>query len=324
MKVTNNNALSFSYAIIVFLFSVIVFEFFTLGDQYHYSKYYLELKDYEDILMAFLMYTRALSTTEPGYFIVTYISSKYLYLDKYLLVSLINSILAFVVCSLLLRVRVNRFLVFFLIFFNFYLFVLYFSAERLKFALLFFAIAIYIEKGKLAYFLMAVSILFHSQMILFVYCYFILNFNVGNYLRYSNKSDLVIKFFLLMLLIVVFLYMFPHIQNKLAGYSAINMSFDELIKPAVFGFLILYYSGFKQVKWFFLVLPFLVVSYFTGGERLVFILYFFLVYLLVKNKRELTPLNLLLTAYFSYKGIGFIYNIFAYGDGFNSAGITSF
>ena len=94
------------------------------------------------------------------------------------------------------------------------------------------------------------------------------------------------------------------------------MNYLEMIKPAFFCLIILLFTNLDKVKWVVLSFPIIILSYFSGGERLVFILYFCFVYLSFRESKQVSVVNWALALYFSYKGVDFIFNIFTYGDGF--------
>lgn len=153
-----------------------VFPFAVNGDQLHYIKFYDELPNLS-FLEAYIAQNNMLSSLEPGYLFVTYIASSFLGLDRQIFFSIINSTIAYLVAFWMVKNRVSI-IVFLLTAVNFYVLVLFFSADRLKLAFLFFVLYLLTtNKYKFVFFLM--SMFTHVQMVVFLISKFALNFFLG-------------------------------------------------------------------------------------------------------------------------------------------------
>lgn len=305
-----NKIIPVLFSLIIFCFSIFLFEFFTGGDQKFYRHYYSEVAQM-GFVDGFLFYKNALSTSEPGYFILTYFSSKFL--DKDILLSLINAVFVFYIFLFLNSKKVS-YAIQILLLFNFYLVVLLFSAERLKISLFILLIS-FSYSGIPSVALKLLSFFTHVQTLILIVQPFIVNFlNFSNEVALSKKrvfSSIAVIFFLCLALFL----MKDHIFEKISHYEG---DIYSTFKPIVFMIFSILCTEKRKIIPFFQSMLFVIISYFLGEERIVIFSYIVFMYYGLQFKRGKNIYVVTTSIYFSTKGIIFLLNIFNFGDGFNS------
>ena len=173
LKVSKSKVVVFSFSLYAFFLSMGILPFAMYGDQEHYIKFYNALAGLS-FLEGYTAQQDLLGTSEPGYFLFSYISAIWLNLDRVLLFSILNTVLAYVVINWIVKNNVST-LVVVLLSVNFYLLILFFSSERLKLATIFFVLYLSCS-GRYKFVFLAGSIFTHVQLIVFLISGFILNF----------------------------------------------------------------------------------------------------------------------------------------------------
>lgn len=297
----------------VFIGSLVVFPWFQLGDQLAYRRFF-EGVDGLSLGAAYDFYQDSLGTREPGFFLFVFSIAKYF--QKDLVMSLLNAALAYHVFRWLQKHNVSGWLYpLFLI--NFYMLVLFFSAERLKLSLLCFIWAGG-STGILRPVLFGFSIITHVQVILL--------FAVAQVKQVMTASRSLAKLQVgtpfmyvagaALMALAVLILLREHIESKLGYYTPAGGSVEVLAKPLVFSILAIYYSNGRKVEALLASLPLLAAAYFVGPERIVIFCYFVFLYYALPVRRGLNLGVLASTAYFAYHGVLFLDGIFRFGDGF--------
>jgi hypothetical protein len=119
----------------IFLFSYYIAQFYTSGDQLQYHGAFKEMKGLE-LIEAFGAYHIYLTSDEPIYFLISWLFSN-LDFSKNIVMSIANALLANILFRALKKLNTSIYIIVFIICTNYYLFGLYFAAERLKFAFIF-------------------------------------------------------------------------------------------------------------------------------------------------------------------------------------------
>lgn len=304
--------------LLVFIFSLFLSKFYVAGDQFGYQKTYrliegLGLQD------GFWMYEHNISGSEYVHFFLSLVGSN-LGIDKNFLMSLFNGMLAFLSFRLFEKWGVDFRVAVLMVLTNFYMLVLYFAAERLKFGFLFLVLSLlYSSKPWAFYSLAFLSIWSHFSMLLILAAIWLAEF----YSKLSMKVKFQSKSFLLMFLVLLpplglFLYESNSILWKLGSYIEGNtnltvMSFFPL------GLLIVMTGIYTKNMYKSLLIfsPFLVGIAIVGGSRLNMLAYFIFLGFGLKINGGLNFGVLLTSAYFFYKSIGFVANVLNYGHGFS-------
>lgn len=315
MKIQKSNLNAIFYALIIFIMSLLLSPLFVNGDQEAYRVFYNSCFDYERLLQEFQCYNSTLSTQEPVYFYLAKISQYFF--DKDLFVSLANFILVFFLVKIIFKYfkdkkTVNIFIVLVLV--NYYTFVLFFSAERLKFSLIFILFSFFFI-GYKSYFLKIIMLFTHIQTIflfvaILIYSFFYTNNKIWVKVLGGVISSIFISVF--------YFIMQEHIGNKLYSYSERNINEDSgfisLIKSLFF--LIISYFSTRQIVVVLMHLPLIFASYFLGSSRILILSFFVYISMLVYFNGKLDLLGFLLLFYFALKSLGFWSNVIAYGSGF--------
>jgi hypothetical protein len=295
-----------------FLVSLLVFPFFQGGDQLAYRGFYQEVSGL-NLFDAFDFYRGQLGTVEPFYFLFVYVLSPVF--EKDMLLSLANFSLVYFVNLWLIRNKVN-FFVYLLLVPNFYLVVLLFSAERLKFALLFFLMGLAC-RGYFRGLLFGFSVFAHIQVLMLVLVSRAKTavMVIDGLIRGRLSRGFFVLLATLFFLPVVFFVFYDHLTYKLTYYLSAGGVYS-MIKPLFFMFASIYYARGGKSEAFLASLPLVLISFFVGSDRVVIFSYFVFMYYGLRFNGGLNFLVLLSGAYFAFKGIDFIYRIFEFGDGF--------
>ena len=140
-----------------------VFAFYLSGDQKAYIRYYNELGS-TGFIEAWILQRSILGSSEPGYAALVNLASNIF--DKDVFMSMSNAALISLIFYNLRNLRF-RILWIILVLVNYYLSVLFFSAERLKFAVITTMLLLSLPESTLRNRLLIAPILFHFQYILF-------------------------------------------------------------------------------------------------------------------------------------------------------------
>lgn len=300
------------YAVFFFLGSLLIFPFFNGGDQIGYRLFYSHASSM-DIPTALNSYRENLSSTEPIYFYLVYIFSRFL--NKDILFSFINGVLGYCIFLWFIRQQVNKYLIA-LLSVNFYLVVLLFSAERLKLAILFFSLGI-LSHGIMRYLFYSLSIFSHAQMLLLLIIVQVKKVCsiCSDFTNRKVSQDLFVLIVVFMLLLLGVFFMRNHISEKIENYSEAG-GYASLLKPLLFLVFSVLVAEQEKLDAVLSHIPILFISFFVGSERLVIFSYCVFMYYGLKNKNGLNFLVLSSSAYFFVGGLFFIYKIIFFGDGF--------
>jgi len=298
--------------LMVFLLSLIISPFYVGGDQVHYRAVYERLPDL-GIIEAFTFYSSSLSSLEMVHFFLSWLASRVV--EKDLFVALSNAALAYATILLFRKWRVSLLITALFIFTNFYWFVLYFSAERLKFGILFLFLSIlYLERIKVFCFLGFLALISHVQVIL-IYTSLLFQFVLKKLLRFFttglvSKTVLLVIFFAL---VPVFI-MREQLMTKFHSYYEFREIVD-LLKVFILLVLSLWYSR-KRLETVLMFIPIIGAVLLVGGERVNVLGYFLFLYYALPVNRGYNFGILATSLYFMFSSFRYMENILKYGDGF--------
>ncbi len=297
----------------VFCFSLILSSYYTGGDQSIYNKVYDEIVGLS-FSEAILMYKFNINSEEPIHFLVVWFFSN-LGVSKSLLMGLSNCILIFYLIKIFVRLKVNVYIISLVILTNFYLYVLFFAAERLKFGFIFFLIfmdlgATYFKR----YLYLIMSFLAHFQMIFFPVIYLFSNIK-----KYVSNLKNILLIVLLSPIGIYFLFFFQeHIVGKYESYSLLansNTIIKNIWQPFFFMVCTLFYtkkiSHILQI--FFVIILF---SALLGPDRITMIAYIYFMYFSLRVNNGINFGVIISSAYYGIKTVFFIYNILYFNNGF--------
>lgn len=308
--------ISFIFSCYVFLISYFLADFFYLGDQQFYNKFYQDSCGL-NLSESFFLYQNILGSSEVGYFFVVHFVS--CFVNKILFNSLVNAVFSYLIVFRMLQLRVSYIFIFFLST-NFYFLVILLSAERLKFCL-FFVMIFFLYKPLVRYFYLLLSVLAHIQIVVILPAIFsksIIILMTRMYHGFLHKSAI---FFIIIFCFLIFVFLFysSHITDKFLVYNSKNGGnvISEL-KPVLFFLLSIFYSRNHKMELIVSFIPIMVASYYVGSERLVVFSYFIFMYYVFISGKNMNIIVLIICFYFSVQGVLFINNIFLCNDGFCS------
>ncbi|QEI07193.1 hypothetical protein FXN63_16110 [Pigmentiphaga aceris] len=295
------------------MFSLYIFPYYTSGDQLYYRNFYDGLPFY-DWTNGLGFYADTLDSREPGYYTLVFLLAPLI--EKDWLMSILNGALGYVLTLWLLRVRTSM-IVIALVFTNFYLLVLFFSAERLKLAMLCFLLA-FTLRGPLRYVFAGLSVLTHSQtMILWVSRLAYPAWGMAKRLMTARLDGKPIRMLggLLGATVAAFL-LYEHVVGKFLVYAAESGGIQTLLKPLAFLIAAQVYAHGRRFEALLVHLPIMAAAYAVGPDRVVIFSYFAFMYYGVQYRRGLNVLTMVFLVYFALKGVTFIEDTIHYGSGF--------
>jgi hypothetical protein len=285
------------------------------GDQVVYRQLYEALR-FAPINQALSYSIAYVSGGEPITAIILW-SGASLGIDKDLYISFFNTLL---VLFLFIFLKKNKasWLSIFLVLTNFYLLVLLTGAERLKFSYLILMAAALVE-GRLRIVLFALAPLAHFQSIILLVGIISGSFSksIRTFLerRTVRKLDLYYSLILGLFLVVFFAAFGKSILGKVYAYISFSRGISEITQITI----LMAFSLFvfkDKVRIFLVLLPIVGAVFLLGGSRVNMIAVSLVIYFLAIEGRISSLVSLAFLSYFSFKSIGFIFNIIKYGDGF--------
>lgn len=305
------------FGFLVFFSSLVLAGFYTEGDQANYHSAYdilpgLSLDD------AWNLYTFRISAIEPVHFLVSLFGSN-LEIDKNLLMAVCNGILATYLMQLFLRWGADIRIAAAIVCTNFYVFVLYFAAERLKFGLIFFVLALLCTGNpiRMAFFAL-MSILSHvSLLIVWLGSWLSQLFAKAERGGLQSGSSWLTLVLTAALVIVFLVFESDYLIWKLGSYVAAKgaFSFTALVPVLILTGFSCFYSK-RLIMPVLSFLPVMTGILILGSSRLNMLGYFIFLYygLRVNGGLNLGVVSTL--TYLAYKAFGLASNIILHGHGF--------
>ena len=202
--------------IFVFILSILIGPHYSEGDQFHYRTVYDAVSSLS-FAEGYIYYNLSLSSYEYVHYSLIWFFSRFL--EKDIFIALSNSILVYLLLINLNKLRVSYLISAILVLSNFYFFVLYFAAERLKYGMIFFLFSFYnIERVKFFYPLVLFSVISHAQFLI-LYAGIFATFLKDKFLRFFAMGFISKKiFYLVLLLSVVAIILNKQIYEKFLAY----------------------------------------------------------------------------------------------------------
>lgn len=294
-------------------------QFYTQGDQMHYIAAYQALADF-DLFNGFLIYKSHITTEEIGHFFISWIFSSIIGFNKIFAMSLSNGLLAFVFIRLVKKIGGAPFVAYLFVLTNYYFFVMYLTAERLKFSFIFLILAVLVmERPKAPYLLFIFSVLSHMQMLIILVAREFVRYSLSSVRMIqmlSIKKSLILRLIAIFIAIFVLFYVFgEYLLWKIPQYMG-GSGVSSIWQTILFMLMTLVYvKNRREVVLFFI--PVITASFIVGPERVVIIAYFIFVYHAIQHKRGLNFGIGLTMLYYFIKSIGFISNVLNSGQGFS-------
>jgi len=299
-----------SAATLVMLLSIVIVPMYTDGDPGAYRRVYDTLPNL-DLIDGFEFYANQLTSREYVHYVLTWIGSRYVERDLFIVVS--NGLLAYAATSALLNLRASVVVALSVVLTNFYMLVLYFAAERLKYAFFFLALSIIqIDRLKWALALSTLSVLSHVQMLI-VYTSLMSSGLSSALLKDGVRKLAKLTLIALGALVPVWLLR-DYIGFKMSAYFD-SRTVLELARIVVFALLAMWYSQDKR-QTVALFIPVMIAVFVVGGDRVNMFGYFLFLYYGVQVKGGWNLGVLATSTYFAYSSFTFLRNVIEHGDGF--------
>ena len=298
------------------LVSTITYQFslyYVAGDQVGYNDAYRAVRGIGP-LAAFELYQDFVSTLEFVHYSIVYIGSNLL-IDKNVLFSLINGVFSVLIFRSLRGFNVSIFVSLFLIFTNYYVYVFYFAAERLKLALLFLLFSAYLARGGLSRTLcLTAAIMSHVSVMLLV-SGAALNRLLIILKGWRHCSNWVL-IEILMFLSLMCIFFSDYILWKMYQYADDhNFTLGSSVPLVLLISASLYYSrdkGGVVLEFIPAVIAFAVL----GGSRVNMFAYMIFLKHGLQYKRGVNWGVAVTSAYFAAKSVSFVRNVLETGQGF--------
>tara|TARA_B100001093_G_scaffold514577_1_gene588898 strand:- start:7643 stop:8566 length:924 start_codon:yes stop_codon:yes gene_type:complete len=288
-----------------FAFSILGFEFYVNGDQIAYSNFYSSLHN-STFFEAYKNQAIYVSAIEPIAAFIFWIGA-ILDIEKNIYISIWNAILILLIVKFLKKNRVNV-IQQILICFGYYILVLFFAAERLKFAIIFLLIALLYTQKKKIYGIFA--FLCHSSVIVYM----------GSFLLDYLSKKRIIAGLLFIIFINLILIFFPNYINLIfnkVSFGRNSNFFDFLPSLLILIDLLLLNKKNPKKNIFIELVPIVLFIFVLGPTRLNMLIYFYYVFYCVKHRYTSSIIFNLTLIYNFYKSSIFISNTLQYGEGFN-------
>lgn len=306
----------FAVAATVFVLTYVLSQYYVAGDQVGYHGAYHGVRGV-DPDFGFKVYRYFISTMEFIHYIVVYIMTN-LSIDKNIFFASLNGLLAMMVFQIFRAKNVNGFVATFFVLTNFYMYVLYFSAERLKVAIIILLFGAYFVKNAPAKFTwLSISAAAHvTTILLFAGRLFRAIFD-----RIVSKDDpswkKYVEIFIVVAVPAIAIYYFSdYILWKFYQYYSIadNSLIHGLPLFACIT-MSLYYSK-DRTSVIFDYVPLVAAFLLLGGSRVNMFAYIIFLRHGLPANRGMNVGVLATTAYFAFKSAVFVVEVINSGQGF--------
>ena len=304
----------------IFVFSLFFAPFYYAGDQEAYNNAYKAIIG-TDFLSGFPLYYFRINASEPMHYLIVWTAGN-LGFEKNLFMAIANSSLAYLIMRVFIQWRVSVYIAAVVIFTNYYLLVLYFAAERLKFGFIFLMLSLlYRSQLKLSVAFAITAVFSHLQQILIYASALFASVMTNVWYTLSTAKLGLKKIFSLIALILIILVMLYFLGENLSvkftkyNEAAGGNSFLILWKGFIFFLLTLLYSRDRlEVVSVFSVL--FLATALVGPERVNMISYCFFMFYALQYKGGVNLGVVVTSFYFGIKSIDFVFKILENGHGF--------
>lgn len=303
-------------SIVIYFASQVLLAHYIYGDQVYYINFYHALKGVAPSHVIELQFVHT-GSAEPLYGYTSWLFAN-LGFEKNTFIALANFALTLVV-GLALKNSGAKPIIFLLVVTNFYFVVLLTSAERLKFAYIFFAL-MFATSGKMRIVCALIAPLFHFQTLINYASLFLGRFFELRVEDYKKKSTLLRLFALTMIAVLCATYFLDTFGDALFAKFE-HYSSEQRFEINDFGkivglFIVGLGLGIRVSTLFAYILPIAVSVAILGPERVNMVGFVMIFIIAAKNDKLMNGLIILLLSYFSFKTIDYVDNVFAHGNGF--------
>lgn len=310
-------------ALFVFIASLLFAPFYFSGDQTFYRLTYENMAG-RNLIEAYSLYPKYMSSSEFVHFFVVWLASGF-GIEKNLVMATVNGLLAFFLMRLFEKWRVSLFVASSICITNFYMLVLYFAAERLKFGVLFFIMsAYYLQNKKTSLALSLLAVASHVQILIPYAALLSPRFFLSRFFRSLLTYKLRYKGILVPILVfvtgvaLIWIFLGYQISSKFEYYAAAQSGKNDplvfLQSISIFGITLLYTK--KRFEVVLKFIPIFIVVFLIGGDNVNLFAFAIFIFYASTYKRGLNFGILISSIYFAYKSVNFIGRIIETGQGF--------
>jgi len=300
-----------------FLLSLAYSRAYLYGDQVLYRNFYESLSSAN---IREILYLQLISTgsSEPLYGFIAWLGAQTIQ-DKDVFFSIVNSIFCILLFRLLLKNKASAFFVF-LMFSNYYIFVLLGPAERLKVSFLFLLAAASGERFTRTLLFLGAATFSHFQTLILLAARLsghLASFKFSRFIRLR----LIVPFGLGALIVVSAMSYFlsspflPALLGKVEAYRG-ERGIESLRELSILGILALFVLKSKKAEFVLIILTLFAAAILLGPERVNMIGFVLFIYFVILERQSNHPAVLSLMGYFSVKGMFFVNAVFERGTGF--------
>lgn len=286
---------------------------FVGGDQLSYRAVY-ELVSGLGFLEGYLYYKTIIVSDELGHYIVIWLASHVI--DKDVLNAFSNALLAYFSVKIFIEWGARPFIAFFLVVFGYYHLALFLSAERLKYASIFFVLGIYSFKtSRASYLFFIFALITHLQYIILIASGLLVKAadtskQVFTQFKFRAKDGLFLLVAVAALSSLLLIFG-GHIERKILSYYQ-NFGIIEFVRIAAFFLMSLWYAKNKSQAALVFGLLFLTVGL-VGGMRVNIFGYFVFLFYSLRVNRGLNFGVLITFLYFFAGWLEYSYQVYSCG-----------
>jgi hypothetical protein len=301
---------SIGLAGIVCSLTFIVAQYYVSGDPVVYRQYYSAVSTL-GLDEGYRYYLSTTGGTEPIYFLLTWMVSRFC--EKDLFDAILNGILVVLGLRYLNKGRVHWILIPALLM-NFYILVLFFSADRLKLGFIIYLWGVVLG-GRSGFVLSATSVFAHLQMAVPVALYGIFKISHLPPRRalFSLSAGVAV---ILATLVFLPVEVSESIKGKFDFYNSNANALVSSAKAMVFAILILIYNYRQPGSSLVFSIIFVLLSILLGSDRVIMIAYFAFLHFALRVNNGLNAGVIVTSFYFTAKAGLFIYSVLTVGTAF--------
>ena len=300
---------------IVFAISMVLGSLYTGGDQRIYTAVYNEIGSM-GLIEAYAFYQFWLTSIEIIHFLFVWLLSGYI--GKVFLFSALNTFFAGLIIRLFDSLKVNFLVTAFFLLTNFYLYVLFFAAERLKLGFILLLLSLVIRASKkLKITLVFMSLTAHLQMLLVV-APKVFETALSTLVRLLKVQRFKPIYLLILVPFLLTPLILDYLIQKAQAYSITQQSIFDYMRISIFLLLSLWYApkGYSARRIFIIFFPLFICVFFVGGDRINMIGYLYFLMFALEHNNGLNMGILITSMYFFVKTIIFVNNIIQSSTGF--------
>tara|TARA_B100000795_G_C22801025_1_gene441930 strand:- start:1542 stop:2534 length:993 start_codon:yes stop_codon:yes gene_type:complete len=314
-------------AVLVFFISLILFRYHTGGDQSVYVGIWNELEKL-DFSEGRKHYQKYLTSQELVHFLLVDLFSKII--EKSIFMSFCNSLLAYSLMLLFRKLRVHYLIAVLIVLTNYYLYVLYLPAERLKFGIIFLVLSIYYLNNYKNFLSFAVLAFLSHFSVLIIYVSILWKYFLIKFSDIFTKHKMTYSLLLLIIFLLLAGILFGgtivdksinYVYTKQFDYLGVRRTLVEyaglksLIKPTIFLIASLIYAK-NKTDTILIFIPLIIGAFIIGDDRVNMFCYFIFMYGALQYRNGFNLGILLSCIYFGIKSYSFVYQVIKYGNGF--------